>query len=263
MPEPVLLDVEDGIARLRLNRPEASNALNRELLEALAAAVRTLQRDGLVRAVVLSGEGKNFCGGGDVREFASKGEALPDHLREMTALLGFVAAGFVHLHAPVISVVQGAATGGGGLGLVCATDFVLAGPRARFQLGATRVGMAPDAGTSVTLTRLVGLRQALRIALENPMLDAREALALGIVTELVEDEDALYERGMELARALAGNAPLAQAETKRLLWQGIASSLQQALPDEARTVSALSGTADAREGLAAVIERREPSFTGR
>ena len=263
MPDPVLLDLEDGIARLRLNRPEASNALNRELLEALAEAVRSLQRERSLRAVLLSGEGENFCAGGDVREFASQGESLPDHLREMTALLGFVAGGLVHLGAPVISVVQGAATGGGGLGLVCATDFVLAGPRARFMLGATRVGMAPDAGISMTLPRLVGLRQALRIALTNPMLDAQEALALGLVTAVVDDEDALYGTALTLARSLATSAPLAQAQTKRLLWRGLSTSFEEALPDEARTVAELAGTADAREGLAAVIERRDPTFQGR
>jgi 2-(1,2-epoxy-1,2-dihydrophenyl)acetyl-CoA isomerase len=262
MPGPVLLDVEGGVARLRLNRPEASNALNRELLEALATAVRSLQRDGTVRAVVLSGEGENFCAGGDVREFASKGDALPDHLREMTALLGFIANGLVHLDAPVVSVVQGAATGGGGLGLVCATDFVLAGPRARFMLGATRVGMAPDAGISITLTRLVGLRQALRIALTNAMLDAHEARSIGLVTEVVAEE-ALYETALALARDLAANASLAQAQTKRLIWRGLSTSFEEALPDEARTVAELSGTADAREGLAALLERRDPAFHGR
>ena len=260
--DPVLLDVEEGVARLRLNRPDASNALNGALLEGLVDAIRVLQRDPSVRAVLLSGEGKNFCGGGDVVEFASKGEALPDHLRDLTSMLQIAAGGLVHLAAPVVTVVQGAATGGGGFGLVCASDIVLAGPRAKFMLGATRVGMAPDAGLSVTLTRLVGLRQALRIALTNPMLDAAEALELGIVTQVIEDEAALYDEGLALARQLAAGAPLAQAETKRLLWTGVGSSLDDCLPDEARTVSALSGTADSREGLAAVIERRAAKFNG-
>lgn len=260
--DPVLLDIEDGVARLRLNRPDASNALNGALLEGLVTAIRRLQRDPAVRAVLFSGEGKNFCGGGDVLEFASKGEALPDHLRDLTSLLQIAAAGFVHLAAPVVTVVQGAATGGGGFGLVCASDIVLAGPRAKFMLGATRVGMAPDAGLSVTLTRLVGLRQAMRIALLNPMLDAGEAHALGIVTRVVDDESSLYDEGLSVARALAAGPPLALGATKRLLWTGIGASLEEALPDEARTVSELSGTADSREGLAAVIERRSPVFRG-
>ena len=259
---PVVLDHEDGVAGLRLNRPEASNALNRELLEALADAVRTLQRDRSVGAVLLSSEGKNFCGGGDVKEFADQEEALPDHLRHLTALLAFVAGGLVNLHAPVITLVQGAATGGGGLGLVCASDIVLAGPRARFMLGATRVGMAPDAGLSFTLTRLVGLRQALALALLNPMLDSAQALELGLVTEVLDDDETLWSRGLELARRLAAGPPLAQAETKRLLWAGMSRALRESLADEAQTVSELSGTGDAREGLAAVIERREPRFSG-
>lgn len=259
---PVLLDHEDGVAGVRLNRPEASNALNQELLEALAKTVRSLQRDRSVRAVLLSAEGKNFCAGGDVKEFAEQGESLPSHLRHLTSLLASVAGGLVSLHAPVITLVQGAATGGGGLGLVCASDIVLAGPSARFMLGATRVGMAPDAGLSVTLTRLVGLRQALALALLNPLLDAEQALAAGLVTEVVADDEALWARGLGLARTLAAGPPLAQEQTKRLLWRGLTASLQDCLPEEALTVSELSGTADAREGLAAVIERREPRFTG-
>jgi len=258
---PVLLDYEDGIAGLRLNRPEASNALNRELLEALARSVQSLQRDRSVRVVLLSAEGRNFCAGGDVREFAAQGEALPEHLRHLTGLLGSVAAGLINLHAPVIALVQGAATGGGGLGLVCAADLVLAGPRARFSLGATRVGMAPDAGLSVTLTRLIGLRQALWLALVNPMLDAHQALELGLINQLVEDDEQLWQRGLELARALAAGPALAQGETKRLLWRGLTAPLSDAVRDEAHTVSELSGSVDAREGLAAVIERRQPRFS--
>ncbi|MGE0066318.1 MAG: enoyl-CoA hydratase/isomerase family protein, partial [Solirubrobacterales bacterium] len=93
--EPVLLDVEAGIARVRLNRPEASNALNKPLFTGLIQAVRTIQRDDSVRVVLLSGEGKNFCGGGDVAEFAAKGEALGGHLREVTAMQEAVVGGFV------------------------------------------------------------------------------------------------------------------------------------------------------------------------
>src|SRR3989449_78146 len=170
---PVLLDVDDGVARLRLNRPEASNALNLPLLKALLDAIMRCHGDPGVRALLLSGEGANFCGGGDVRDFAAKGERLPDYLREATAYLQASAAGLIQLQAPVVTVVQGWATGGGGFGLVCASDLVLAAESARFMLGET------------------------------------------------------------------------------------------CLPEEARTVSDLSGTADAREGLAAVIERRAPRFTGR
>lgn len=260
--EPVLLDIDAGIARLRLNRPEVSNALNKPLFGGLIDAVRTIQREDSVRVVLLSGEGKNFCGGGDVAEFAEKGEALPGHLREVTAMQEVVVSGFVNLRAPVVTMVQGAATGGGGTGLVCASDIVLAGPRAKFMLGATRVGMAPDGGASVALTQIVGLRQAMRFALLNPMLGPDEALEIGLVTEVLADEEALRARGEEVATQLAAGPALSQAETKRLFWHGLGRSFEESLPDESRTVAALGGTADAREGLAAVLERRAAEFGG-
>jgi 2-(1,2-epoxy-1,2-dihydrophenyl)acetyl-CoA isomerase len=259
---PVLLDVADGVGRLRLNRPEKSNALDLPLLKALTEKVLALQQEPTLRAVLLAGEGRNFCGGGDVADFAAKGEALPDYLREVTAYLQAAVAGLIRLPVPVVTVAQGWATGGGGFGLVCASDVVIAGEGSRFMLGATRVGMAPDAGVSVVLQRMVGLRRAMEIALFNPVIDAQRALALGLVTRVVPDEE-LAESGAALARELAGGPTRALAETKRLLWTGVGSSVDACLGDEARTVAALSGTYDAREGLAAVIERREPAYAGR
>jgi len=259
---PVLLDLDGAVARLRLNRPDASNALNLELLKALVDAIMRCQSDARARAVLLTGEGPNFCGGGDVKDFASRGEALPDYLRQATAYLGIAASGLIRLEKPVVTLVQGYATGGGGFGLVCASDVVLAAESSHFMLGATRVGMAPDAGVSVTLQRLVGLRKAMDIALTNPMLDAAQALEIGLVTRVVPD-DALLDEGLALARKLADGPTRALAATKRLLWTGLGSSIEACLPDEARTVSELSGTEDAREGLAAVIERRKPEYKGR
>jgi 2-(1,2-epoxy-1,2-dihydrophenyl)acetyl-CoA isomerase len=259
---PVLLDLDGAVARIRLNRPDASNALNLALLKALVDAIMRCQSDPRARAVLLTGEGPNFCGGGDVKDFASRGEALPDYLREATAYLGIAASGLMRLEKPVVTLVQGYATGGGGFGLVCASDMVLAAESSHFMLGATRVGMAPDAGVSVTLQRLVGLRKAMEIALTNPMLDAAQALELALVTRVVPD-DALLDEGLALARTLAEGPTRALAATKRLLWTGLGSSIEACLPDEARTVSELSGTEDAREGLAAVIERRKPEYKGR
>jgi 2-(1,2-epoxy-1,2-dihydrophenyl)acetyl-CoA isomerase len=259
---PVLLDVEAGVAHLRLNRPDVANALNHELLRSLVDAIMRCHGDAGVRAVLLTGEGRNFCGGGDVRDFAARGEHLPDHLRTVTAYLQMAVSGLMRLEAPVVAAVQGHATGGGGFGLMCASDLVIAGASARFMLGATRVGMAPDAGLSVTLQRIVGLRRAMDIALTNPMLSAAEALDIGLVTRVVPDEDLVAE-ARELARSLADGPTRALAETKRLLWTGTGASVEDCLADEARTVAQLSGTADAREGLAAVIERRAAAYVGR
>ena len=210
---PIALDVADGVARLRLNRPEASNGMNVEFLKALHEAALACHADPAVRVVLLTGEGRNFC------------------------------------------------AGGGGLGWVSASDIVIAARSAKFFSGAVRVGMAPDGGASVTLAQLVGLRQALRILLTNPTLSATEALQIGLVTEVVDDAE-LFSRAEQVATELAAMPPRALSATKRLVWSGLGASVEQRLAEEARTVSELSGTADALEGLRAVIERREPNFTG-
>jgi len=215
-----------------------------------------------VRAVLLSGNGPNFCAGGDIKTFAAQGAALPDYLREATTWLGNVASALIHLEAPVVTAVHGFAAGGGGFGLVCASDLVLAAESARFLLGATRVGMAPDAGGTVTLAKIVGLRKAMELALLNPTLSATEALELGLVNRVVPD-DQLLDEAWALARQLARSATRALAATKRMLWDGLAAGVDARLPEESRTVSELSGTHDAREGLTAVIEKRQPDFEGR
>jgi 2-(1,2-epoxy-1,2-dihydrophenyl)acetyl-CoA isomerase len=259
---PVLLDIGGDIAHVRLNRPDAANGMSIELLKALHEAIMQCHGTAGLRVVLITGEGKNFCAGGDVQTFAAQGEKLPEYVRPATAHLQNVVAALMRLQAPVIVAVQGFAAGGGGFGLVCAADMVIAAETASFLAGATRVGMAPDAGVSVTLPRLVGLRKATEILLTNPVISAGEAEALGIVNRVVP-EDQLGEAAMVLAKELAEGAPLALAATKRLLWSGLGLGVDACLPEEARTVSELSGTADAREGLAAVIERRKPVFTGR
>jgi 2-(1,2-epoxy-1,2-dihydrophenyl)acetyl-CoA isomerase len=259
---PVALEVDDGIARLRLNRPEASNGLNVELLKALHDAILRCHANPNVKVVLLTGEGRNFCAGGDIHTFESKGADLPDYLREATAWLQLATSALIQLRVPVVTAVQGFAAGGGGLGLVCASDIVVAAESAKFFSGAVRVGMAPDGGSSVTLAQLVGLRHALRILLTNPTLTAAEALEIGLVTEVVSDDE-LLTRATEIATSLTALPTQALSATKRLVWSGVGAAVEQRLAEEARTVSELSGTADALEGLRAVIERRQPRFTGR
>ncbi|HWF54086.1 MAG TPA: enoyl-CoA hydratase-related protein [Solirubrobacteraceae bacterium] len=258
----VLLELDGAVARLRLNRPEAANGLHVPMLQAIYAALMRAHGEPRIRALLFTGEGKNFCAGGDVKTFASKGAALPDYLREATSWLQICAAALIRLQAPVVTLVQGFAAGGGGMGMVCASDIVIAGESAKFLLGATRVGMAPDGGGSVTLGRLVGHRKAMEIALTNPTITAPEALEMGLITRMVKDDE-LQEAGIALAAQLADGPTKAFSETKRLLWDGLGRSVEECLPDESRTVSMLSGTEDSLEGLQAVIERREPSFKGR
>lgn len=258
----VLLDLYDGnIAHVRLNRPAASNGMDVELLRSLHDAVMIIHSDPRVRVVLLSGEGKHFCAGGDIKLFASKGEQLPEFLRPTTSYLQIAVLSLMRLNAPVIAMVHGYAAGGGGLGLVCAADMVIAAESAKFLSGATRSGMAPDGGSTVTLARIVGFRKAMELLLTNRVIDSREALEIGLLTQVVAD-DQLWNASFALAQELAKAAPQALAATKRMLWNGIGLSVEAAMPEESRTVSALSGTADCREALAALIEKRAPKFTG-
>ncbi len=260
---PALLDLHaDGVAHIRLNRPEAANGLNVELLKALHEVILQVHGDKRVRAVLITGEGRNFCAGGDVHTFLAQGEDLPHYIRVATHCLQLVAAGLIRLNPPVVSAVQGFAAGGGGMGLVCASDFVVAGESTKFLAGATRVAMVPDAGVSVTLTQLVGFRRAMEILMLNPVIDAAEAKAIGLVTRVVPDAQ-LGDEAWALARQLAAGAPQALAQTKRLLWNGLGGGVEAAMPEENQTQARLCGTQDALEGLAAVIEKRAPRFTGR
>lgn len=260
---PVRLELHaDGVAHLRLNRPESANGMNVELLRALHEAILRVHGDGRVRSVLLTGEGKNFCAGGDVHTFLAKGEALPDYIRVATSLLQLATAALIRLNPPVVAAVQGYAAGGGGMGLVCCSDFVVAGESTRFLAGATRVGMVPDAGVSVTLTQLVGFRRAMEILMLNPVLTAVQAQEMGLANRVVADAR-LMDEAWALARELAAGAPMALAHTKRLLWSGIGQGVENAMPEENHMQAMLSGTADAREGMTAVIEKRAPRFTGR
>lgn len=256
---PVLLDYADGIAFMTLNRPESANGMNVEFMKAFHSAAMECHKRPDVRVVLLRGAGRNFCAGGDVREFASKGDGIGDYMREVTAYLQAAVGALIRLNAIVVTQVQGFAAGGGGLGLVCASDIVIAGASAKFLAGATRVAMVPDGGASVILPSLIGFRRAMDILVSNRVVPAQEALDIGLITRMVPDET-LEAEALALARTIAQGAPMALAHTKRLLWNGL--GVEVVLPEEARTQAQLCCTADAKEGLLAVIEKRTPRFTG-
>jgi 2-(1,2-epoxy-1,2-dihydrophenyl)acetyl-CoA isomerase len=259
---PALLALRGSVGHLQLNRPASANGLNIEMLEGLHATLRRCIAEPRIRVVLLTGLGANFCAGGDVHEFASKGENLPNYIRRATALLQEVIGTLIHLDAPVIAAVHGYTAGGGGMGLMCASDLVIAAQSAKFLAGATRVGMAPDAGLSVTLPRLVGVRKAAELLLMNTPVTADEALSSGLINRVVPDAE-LSTAALAYAEKLAAGAPLALAATKRLLWAGVGASVEAAMPEESRTVADLCRSADVHEGLAAVIEKRAARFSGK
>ena len=198
-----------------------------------------------------------FCGGGDLKGFAGRDD-LPTHLREILGPLHVAITQLVRGDAPVVAAVQGSAAGAG-IGLVGASDLVVAGESAKFVMAYTGVGLTPDGSSSWFLPRLVGLRRALELTLTNRVLSAAEALDWGLITEVVPDDELTAEAEALAARLAAGPAP-ALAAAKRLLHTSLEETLETHLAREAEAISAASGTPEGQEGVAAFVEKRPPVF---
>lgn len=263
MTSPVRLDVDGGVARLELNRPDAANAIDLALATALESAVGDIAARGdEVRAVLLTGAGARFCGGGDVGSFAGEDPSrLPDLLADITAHLHPAVEQLVALDAPVVAAVQGSAAGAG-FGLVLAADLVVAARSAKFVMAYTGIGLSPDGSSSWFLPRVVGLRRAVELTLTNRVLTADEAHAWGIVTTVVDDEG-LSDAAEALVGKLAVGPTRAYGRAVRLLHAAGDAALADHLETERRELTASGATADAAEGVAAFASKRRPDFTGR
>jgi 2-(1,2-epoxy-1,2-dihydrophenyl)acetyl-CoA isomerase len=257
----ITLDLRDGVAEITLNRPEAANALDATMARELHDAALRCDADAAVRAVVITGSGRFFCAGGDLKSFASQGEELPRHLKQVTADFHAAVSRLNRMDAPVIMAVNGVAAGAG-FSFALAGDLAIAAESARFTMAYTRAGLTPDGSSTYFLPRVVGLRRAKELTLTNRTLSAADALAWGIVNQVVSDAD-LMETARALARELAAGATLALGAAKRLLDGGLNATLETAMEDEAQTISALSRTEDGREGIQAFLEKRAPVFRRR
>lgn len=257
----VLVARDGGVARITLHRPDAANGIDLRMAEELLAVATGLADDPTVRAVLLTGSGARFCGGGDVKAFADLGAGLGHHIREITVPLHAAISQLVRLDAPVVCAVQGSAAGAG-LGLVAAADLVLAGESAKFVMAYTGIGLTPDGASSYFLPRIVGTTRALELALTNRVLGAAEALEWGLVTRVVPDAD-LADEAAALAATLAAGPTRAFGAVKRLIHGSLEHTLDQHLALESEEMARAGATADAAEGVAAFVAKRPPEFRGR
>ncbi len=252
-------ELADHVARLTLDRPEA-NALDLDLARALMQAAIRCDHDPDVRAVLLTGTGRFFCAGGDLRAMSAYGALLPSGLKEMTVHLHAAVSHFVRMRAPLVIAVNGAAAGAG-MSLAAAGDLVLAAESATFTMAYTAAGLVPDGASSWLLPRLIGLRRTQELMLTNRRLTAPEAHDWGLVTRVVAD-DRLADEAAALAATIARGPTAAFAGVKRLLCDSFTGGLETRMEAEGRGIAEVAATADGREGIAAFLERRRPTFRG-
>jgi 2-(1,2-epoxy-1,2-dihydrophenyl)acetyl-CoA isomerase len=250
--------VADAVATITLDRPSALNALTVALKLELLAAFKAVARDRSVRAVVLTGAGRAFCAGQDLKERLEPGAApLAVEVRER---YNPIIAAMRSLDEPIVGAINGVAAGAGA-SLAFACDIRIAAEEASFALAFARIGLVPDSGATWFLPRLVGPAKAAELALLGGSLSAAEAERFGLVARIVPAA-ALADAARETALRLAALAPRALALTKRALERSWSVDLAVALEDEAYRQGIAGATADHAEGLAAFIEKRPPRFTG-
>jgi 2-(1,2-epoxy-1,2-dihydrophenyl)acetyl-CoA isomerase len=255
--EPLLQDVQGLVATLTLNRPDALNALNAPLRRELLAAVKSAARDDVVRAVVITGAGRGFCAGADLRG----GSGERDFRRVLAAEYNPLIEAIRACPKPVIASVNGVAAGAG-MSLALAADLVIAAEEARFVPAFHRIGLVPDSGLGRTLVRALGRHRAFAILAGERQLSATEARDVGLVATVVPATELAAETGRLSARLAAGPAR-GLALTKRLLARAEDATLAETLEAEAGLQELAGRSEDHAEGVAAFAEKRDPSFRGR
>ncbi len=257
--------VDEGITLLTLDRPERLNAMSRDLVEDLHDALAAAGDDRDCRVVILTGEGRGFCAGLDLKEtsdLAEAGGGPPAAMRGQQRIASLVTQ-LRGLPKPVVAAVNGPATGGG-LALALACDVRMAAESARFNVAFIRVGLSGcDIGVSYLLPRLVGASRAFELMLTGRMVESGEADRIGLVSRVVPDGE-VVDAALETARLIRANSPFGVWMTKEVMWSNLeAGSLQASIDLENRTQLLSSHTGDMREALAAFLEKRPPKFSGR
>jgi enoyl-CoA hydratase/carnithine racemase len=266
--EDLLFTRSGKVATITLNRPDRLNAFSVAMIEAWLAALEEVHRDPDIHVLLVTGAGRAFCAGGDVKAMASGTGFLAGQGEEAATPLGVKASlwGLIQripltletLDKPVIAAVNGDAMGAGcDMALMC--DLRFASDRARFGESYVRVGLVPGDGGAYFLPRLVGVPKALEMLWTGEMIDAREAERIGLVNRVVPHDD-LMATGMEMAERLARGPQMAIRAIKRAVYQGLTSNLRTALDSISSQMALIAQTEDYHEGVRAVLERRPPAF---
>jgi 2-(1,2-epoxy-1,2-dihydrophenyl)acetyl-CoA isomerase len=258
----LLIERDGAVATVTLNRPQSMNSLSLSLKEALAAELDALAREETVRALVLTGSGRGFCVGQDLREHAAALESGdPAPLSTVTVHYNPIITALATMPKPVIAAVNGMAAGAGA-GLAFACDFRFAAPEAGFLIAFANVGLSLDSGVSWTLPRLVGGARATALCLLAEPISAEAAFGMGLVNGVVDNER-LLPVAQELAGRLAAGPTAAYAAIRESLAFAMTATLPEALSKEAELQAAMGATTDHRNATAAFVAKQKPVFTGR
>ena len=254
----VLYSLEDHIATVTLNRPENRNSMTPDVLEGLAAAIARAREDREVRCIVLTGRGKSFCAGADFKSRGGESVEAP-HERSYKLYSHFLS--LLDVEVPVVAALNGHAIGGG-LGLAVVCDLRVANRAAKYGANFVGLGMHPGMPTTYWLPRLMGVPKATELLLTGRLVDGGEAETSGLVHYAVEPE-AVLDKAMDLAREIATAAPLAVRWTKQTIYHHLEWDPRSAAQFEAHVQSRTLETEDCKEGVKALLEKRDPAFRGR
>lgn len=252
--------IEDSVAIIKFNRSDAANGLNLEMAKELNDAVNECIDHTDVRAILLTANGKMFSAGGDLKAFAAYGNELSDKMADLIHHMHEAVEKLASFDAPVVTAINGMAAGAG-FSLAIGGDIVVAAKSAKFTMAYTAAGLSPDGGASYYLTRLIGLRKTQELMLTNNRLSANEALELGIVTQVVADDE-LFDTAFAIAKKFAQGPTRAYSSVKQLLMNSLDNDLKTQLDLEATLMTAMSKSKDGKEGIDAFVNKRKPDYTG-
>ena len=258
-PSPVLVERDASVTILTLNRPERLNAVNPDLYREFKAALDGIEADHDVRAVVITGAGRGFCVGADLKSH-SEGPMPAEQRREYIGLAQTVNVGLQHSRVPVVAAVNGHAIGAG-LELALSADFVFVAQNAKLRLPEVALGTFVGGGVTYRLPRRVGDLKARELILAGDFFTGNDAATMGLANRALPAEDVL-DTAVGLAKQLASSAPLSMAHAKRLLNRASEMTAEEALAEEADTLDAIMETEDWAEGVRAFAEKRPPQFSG-
>jgi 2-(1,2-epoxy-1,2-dihydrophenyl)acetyl-CoA isomerase len=258
MSEPTILTcLQDGMLDITLNRPAVLNALDFPMAKAFSQAIQAGKDDDAVRVVMITGAGRGFCAGGDMKalwEHVQRGGSASHYLRDLTILLHRIALDLRLMEKPVIAVINGIASGAG-MSYVAACDIRLAGESARFKQAFTSIGLTPDSGWTALVPQIIGPAKANELLLLDPILDAKQALEIGLVHAVLPDE-ALGERAQEMASRLARRPRSALGSAKALLNAALFPTLASQLERERQRIIVQAGSDEFIERLSAFVRKR-------